>query len=229
MCLAMVLPSFVTLLYFVALAGTNESIQQFAYAIGKSIQFALPIVWVGLICRERLGWPVPTTRGLAGGFGFGLLVLVAMMLLYHHVLQPLGVFTSAAVEVRAKVMGLGISSLPRYVAVAVFYSLCHSLLEEYYWRWFVFGRLRGLLSLWPAIGVSSLAFMMHHVILLATYFGWLSPWTYLLSLGVAVGGIFWAWLYHRSGSLYGPWLSHLLIDAAIFVVGYDLVSDLFLG
>jgi len=67
------------------------------------------------------------------------------------------------------------------------------------------------------------------VILLATYFGWLSPWTYLLSLGVAVGGIFWAWLYHRSGSLYGPWLSHLLIDAAIFVVGYDLVSDLFLG
>ena len=29
----------------------------------------------------------------------------------------------------------------------------------------------------------------------------------------------WAWLYHRSGSLLGPWLGHALVDAAIFV-GY---------
>jgi uncharacterized protein len=54
----------------------------------------------------------------------------------------------------------------------------------------------------------------------------LSPWTWLFSLSVAVGGAFWAWLYQRTGSLYGPWLSHLLVDAAIFLVGYDLASDL---
>jgi uncharacterized protein len=36
------------------------------------------------------------------------------------------------------------------------------------------------------------------------------------------GGAFWAWLYHRSGNLIAPWLSHALIDAAIFTVGYDL-------
>ncbi len=225
----MVLPSFVTLLYFVFLAGTSESLQQAAYAVGKSVQFAFPLVWVGLICRERLGWPAPSVRGLAGGFGFGLLVLVATMVLYQHVLQPLGVFATAADQVRSKVAELGIDSLARYVALGVFYSLCHSLLEEYYWRWFVFGYLRRLLPLGPAIGVSSFAFMAHHVVLLATYFGWLSPWTWLFSLAVAVGGAFWAWLYHRSGSLYGPWLSHLMIDAAIFLVGYDLVSDLFVG
>ena len=27
----------------------------------------------------------------------------------------------------------------------------------------------------------------------------------------------------ESGSLLGPWLSHCLIDAAIFLIGYDLV------
>ena len=30
----------------------------------------------------------------------------------------------------------------------------------------------------------------------------------------------------RSGSLAGPWLSHLVVDAAIFLVGYDLARDL---
>ena len=32
-----------------------------------------------------------------------------------------------------------------------------------------------------------------------------------------------AWLYRRSGSLVGPWLSHLLVDAGIMVIGYDLL------
>ena len=31
-------------------------------------------------------------------------------------------------------------------------------------------------------------------------------------------------LYDRSKSLYGPWLSHALVDAAIFVVGYQMVK-----
>jgi uncharacterized protein len=46
-----------------------------------------------------------------------------------------------------------------------------------------------------------------------------------LSAGVAVGGAFWAWLYERTGSIFGPWLSHLLIDAGIFWIGYDLIRQ----
>jgi membrane protease YdiL (CAAX protease family) len=40
-----------------------------------------------------------------------------------------------------------------------------------------------------------------------------------------VGGAFWAWLYHRSRSLWGPWLSHALVDATIFVIGWDLITQ----
>jgi len=40
-------------------------------------------------------------------------------------------------------------------AVGVFYALCHSLLEEYYWRWFVFARLREQMRLSTAMMVSS--------------------------------------------------------------------------
>ena len=156
----------------------------------------------------------------------------------------------------------------KYIALGAFYAVCHSFLEEYYWRWFVFRRLHLLWSprspreregeapaepvagtvsagaspshrrfllaaqdattpVASAVVVSSLAFMTHHVILLATYFGWGSPWTYFFSACVAVGGALWAWLYERTGSLYGPWLSHVVVDAAIFVVGYDMARGLF--
>ena len=30
-------------------------------------------------------------------------------------------------------------------------------------------------------------------------------------------------LYERYGSLYGPWLSHLLVDCGIMFIGYDLI------
>ena len=43
------------------------------------------------------------------------------------------------------------------------------------------------------------------------------------SLGVAVGGAAWAWLYERTGSVLAPWVSHLLIDATLFVIGWDLL------
>ena len=33
-----------------------------------------------------------------------------------------------------------------------------------------------------------------------------------------------AWLYERGGSVWSPWLSHLLVDAAIFVIGWDLLQ-----
>ena len=81
------------------------------------------------------------------------------------------------------------------------------------------------MSLGFALLISSLGFMAHHVLLLATYFSWSSPAMYFFSLSVAVGGAAWGWLYERTGSLYGAWFSHLLVDAAIFVIGFAIVHS----
>ena len=61
-------------------------------------------------------------------------------------------------------------------------------------------------------------------VILTAFFGWTSPAAYVFSLCVAIGGIFWAWLYARSQNLYSIWVSHLMIDAGIFVIGYDLIK-----
>ena len=224
---ALFFPTLVTLVYFVWLTDFT-TFKQVSYAVGKLLQFAFPLVWVFLIARQRPKWQQFAGRGMGVGIGFGLLVVGAMLGLYWGWLLPSGFFTAAIKEeIVDKIHGFGITHVWLYAALGVFYALIHSLLEEYYWRWFVFGQLQKHVALAPAILISSLGFMAHHVILLAVYFGWDSPATYLFSLAVAIGGGVWAWIYSRGNSLLGPWLSHLLVDAAIFIIGYDLARDLF--
>jgi membrane protease YdiL (CAAX protease family) len=222
---AMILPTLVTLFYFVSLDSSAPAVQQLGYAIAKLLQFVFPVFWVYVICRERLAAPRMSTKGLWAGVVFGLLVTAAMLAIYHGILKPRGSMETAATEIRQKVVGFGVNRVWLYVLMAGFYSLIHSFLEEYYWRWFVFGRLRRVISMPVAIVVSSLAFMLHHVLVLGAYFGWTSAETYLFSVCVAVGGAVWAWLYHRADSLIVPWISHLLVDAAIFLVGFDIVQQ----
>ncbi|MCH2114302.1 MAG: CPBP family glutamic-type intramembrane protease [Pirellulales bacterium] len=220
---AMVLPSLVTLAYFVWAKGLAAGAQQATYSIAKAVQFAFPLFWMALVQRQRLRFNLFSSRGVALGVGFGLIVFFAGVVLYHTWLKTSEFFLLGQQPIRDKVAELGINQPWQFIALGVFYSLCHSLLEEYYWRWFVFAQLKSLLSCWPAATISALGFMAHHVIVLGTYFGFFSLSTWLFSLAVACGGFFWAWLYHRSESLLAPWLSHLLIDAAIFTIGYHML------
>ena len=224
----MVFPSVLTLAYFEILAKQPSVVQQCVYAVGKSIQFGFPLMWVLCVVGEKIRWEWPARTCLGPSVAFGLLVSLAMVAMYYGMLKPQGFFVEPSREVRGKILQLGLNQLWKYAGVGVFYSLGHSLLEEYYWRWFVFGRMRAYLSVRAAVIVSSAGFMAHHVILLAHYFTWQSPSTYLLCLGVAAGGAVWAAIYQQSGSLYGPWASHGLVDAAIFSLGFDLAGDVFL-
>jgi membrane protease YdiL (CAAX protease family) len=107
-----------------------------------------------------------------------------------------------------------------FVIVGVFYSLIHSGLEEYYWRWFLYRRLTKTMRWNHAAVLSSCGFMLHHVLILGTYFGFTHWVTWLGSIGCAVGGLYWCWSYKRFDNVYPLWISHGIIDAAIFVVGY---------
>ncbi len=225
---ALGLPTVAAWFYF-GFDGDASGLRKAAYAIGKATQFGFPAIW-WLTVRRR--WPalrLKPGKDLAGvfqGLAFGGAAFLATLVVYHGWLEPAGYFATSGRVIQGRLIGFGIDSLAAYLAVAVFYSLIHSFLEEYYWRWFVFGGLRTLMGPWPAILVSSIGFMAHHVIVLSVYFGWLSPATLFFSLAVAVGGGVWAWIYHRSGSLAGPWASHLLADAAIFAVGFELIRPL---
>jgi uncharacterized protein len=220
---SLLFPTAVTWLYFIALDGAAAWLQQSAYTIGKCVQFALPAVWVLLVRRERTICARPLAWSLVAGLVLGLAIGAAMFVLYLAVLKPSGTFEGPAAAVRAKVESFGAGSPIAFVALGVFYSAIHSLLEEYYWRWFVFGQLARGCNLPIAIAISSVGFALHHVLVLAHYFGWTSPLTWLFTVCIVIGGALWAGLYRASNSLAGSWLSHALVDAAIFAIGYQML------
>ena len=220
---AAVFPSFVVWLWFGPLADSRQAVQLFAHMTEKAVQLVLPLAWVAYCSRGSFGWPRTILAGVRFGVSFGATIAIATVLLYAIWLRPTGSLLAGVAPILQKVRGLGIDTPTRYIVWATLIALANSAMEEYYWRWFLFGRLRLFVPTWAAIALSSVAFAAHHVIILGTFFGWNSWPMVLFSISVAVGGGVWAWLYNRSGSLLGPWLSHILIDAAIFVIGYDLI------
>lgn len=233
-----VFPTIVTWVYFVLLKDNSPATQQTAYSIGKAVQFGIPIAWVWFAHRDYLKKdestkPLKLRLGVSEqmwlGTGFGFLVVAAMFAFYFGFFQGTEIGNSLVAKVREKTIGTGVNTTSKFLLLGLFYAICHSFLEEYYWRWFVFGYLRKLMSIVPAIVISSFGFMAHHVILLAVFFGWSSPLAYLFAAGVGVGGAVWAWLYQSTGTLRSAWLSHLIVDAGIFSLGYFLIRDSLVG
>jgi membrane protease YdiL (CAAX protease family) len=222
---ALTFPTLLTLVYFILLAESAAWMQLAAKAIGIVVQVGFPLYWVVRVQKMRLSLPPVKRTDLVIGGLLGLAIVAAMFAAYHLWLKSSNSFDAAAAEIREKVKGFGIDSTVKFAALGLFYAALHSLLEEYYWRWFAFAQLRRVIQPVPAIAISAIGFMAHHVIVLSVFFGWGTFLSLFLSLGVAVGGVLWAWLYDHTRSLYGPWLSHALVDAGIFLVGYEIVRS----
>lgn len=218
---SLLLPTVATWVYFVALAGRSSV--QAAYGASKVVQFALPLVWTLWVQRRSLSLAAPGWLDIGTGFGLGLLFVLAGVGAYLGYFKASPYLSQATGLISERLKDWNLNTTGRFVAFTVFLSLVHALLEEYYWRWFVCGQMARAAAPGWAIAVSSLGFMAHHVIVIHGLLRAPWPLTAALSLSVGVGGAAWAWLYLRSGSLYGPWISHMLVDAAIMWIGYDLV------
>jgi membrane protease YdiL (CAAX protease family) len=248
---ALIFPSFMAWLYFVVVSESSTTgappnlSMQILYAVGKVVQFGLPVLWVWrtdrgalrtLFAIERPETPPAdagrnsgnSPYGIRLGLWFGIAVAAIVLVIYmatrrDDVLQPSDLFFGVPARLRAKLNQLGLMTPWRYVELGVFLAVINSGLEEYYWRWFVFGRLKRYLPVAAAIVVSSLGFMGHHVIVLGVYFpGRFWEAVVPFSLAIALGGAVWAWIYHKSGSLAGSWISHFIVDVAVMAFGYDL-------
>lgn len=226
----MVLPSAGAWLYFVTFP--EASFLPLLYAASKLVQFSFPLAWILLVLRQRPKGLVPLARVSARDLGAGAVsggaIAVLLAGVYLAVIKDSGLALVASPRIASRLEVIGAARPAAFLALTLFLAIAHSFLEEYYWRWFVFGRLRRHGGITFSVILSSLAFAAHHVIVLHSFIGpgrflWV---TVILSFSVAVGGGLWAWLYARSGSLVGPWLSHALVDLAVMTIGYDLSRGL---
>lgn len=219
---AMALPFFASLVYFVLLAGSLTA--TIVYSLTKIFTVVWPILATFLLeghaFRPR---PVRWKRHYAAlplGAATGLLVGGAIIGAY--LLTPIGDYARASAEdVARKVTQIGITGPGRYVMVGIFLAGLHSLVEEFFWRWYVFGRLHCTVPRGMAYLFANLGFAGHHYVVLGCYFSAMGAFVFGTSVGL--GGALWCWLYRRQKTLVGCWISHALVDTAILCIGYQLI------
>ncbi|RLB57264.1 MAG: hypothetical protein DRJ42_00770 [Deltaproteobacteria bacterium] len=220
---ALVVPLLGSLLYFVWVP--EGALGQAAYTLTKVFTLVYPLFFLrsiganGLTRRQDdqgARWPSWRSVALAG-LGSGVLIAALGAAL---MLTPLGdLVRLGAGAATAKADALGFRE--HFVLFAIFISVIHSGLEEYYWRFFVYGQLREKCRPWVAHGIAAVAFAAHHLVLTLQFFS--VGLAVFMAVAVAVGGLLWSLMYERQGTVLGSWLSHLCVDAFLMVVAYQLV------
>ncbi len=218
-------PTLITWIYFVILHGQSAQIQQIAYGTLKTLQFLLPVLAAWIFARSELRVGHFGRQGVLLGVGFGVFVITAMIALYGLFIRHTPIDSRLQEMIVEKVSSLGMDSRSKFLLLGAFYSIVHSGLEEYYWRWFAFRWAQSIFATWKANALSSIGFMLHHILVLGYFFGFAQWQTWLCSIAIAIGGAYWAWLYDRTNNLVANWLSHALVDAGIFILGFALIGS----
>lgn len=122
-----------------------------------------------------------------------------------------------------KFVQVGLNSLDRYLLLSVYWCLINSFIEELFWRWMSITMLKKYIhSNHLSIVVACLFFCLHHVLAIAAY-GVSWPLILVGTLGVFIGGMVWGYMFVKQNHLWGAWISHILADAAIFWMAWNLI------
>jgi membrane protease YdiL (CAAX protease family) len=209
-------------LYFVVCVNTPW--MRLLYAGCKVAQAAIPLLgwWVLGMERQR---PWSRIRGaMVAGLVSGIALGGGILALRAGPLAGWAPLAAAAGPIRQRLVDLGAATPARYLLLALALSVAHSLFEELYWRWFLLGQLQRRMPLPAALVLAGCAFAAHHWIVIDSFLaGRHRLVATLLTLSVAAAGVFWGWLFQRYHSLVAPWISHLLVDAALMALGWQLV------
>lgn len=183
------------------------------WAAMKAWLLLVPLAFLRWVDREPISLSPPRNGGLAAGAVSGIAIAAAITAAWllagdrlvdpeglHRVVEPTGLLAPRA-----------------YLGAAVFWIAVNSVLEEYVYRWFVYSRFRRLVGSGTAVVLAAVVFALHHVVALGAFFGW--RMALIGGTAVLAGGIVWSGLYGRYGSVWVPWMSHAIVDVAVFGIG----------
>lgn len=217
---ALIIPLFASLFYFIWFSGTTFG--KATYVGTKVFTLLWPFIAVKWILKENFfddPRPIKRRESLIIGTVFGILTTVVMIVMYLYTPPGEMIRDNAEVIVK-KIDELGVQKY--FILFAIFISFAHSALEEFFWRLFGFGQMRKLVSVAMAILIAAIGFSLHHIVVLSEYVS--LPLAFMFGACVGLGGAVWSWIYHRTNSLLGAWISHMIVDLGIMWIGWDLLS-----
>lgn len=201
-------------LYFVVFP--NGAAAQGFYSGTKILMLVWPFVWI-FLGREffKSFWETRLSSVL-WGLGLGVLIFGGIFGVFYLFENYFLQFAPLVLE---KVKDFNL--LEYYITYAIFLSIVHSLFEEFYWRFFILKGLQLKFSPVWAMVISSLAFASHHFIVVMAFFPlWISL---IFTLAIFGAGMIWCFIYLRTKSILGSWISHFFADVVIMYIGYLLI------
>lgn len=195
----------------------EDYVGKLIFAASKFWILLVPLFWVAFVEKDKFSISKPKLGGFGVAAGLGILMSAVIYAAYAF-FGPLLIDPAGIKEMAAEV---GLANPYVYLGGAAYWILVNSILEEYVWRWFVVKQCRTFMPKWTAITASAGCFTIHHIIAMQIYFSW--PVTILASMGIFIGGATWSWCYLKYKSIWPGYLSHAIVDAAVFAIGYVMI------
>jgi uncharacterized protein len=204
----------VTMALFIAPGAIGNAI----FTLVKIWIVLLPLLWTWKTNPTALRLPQFKKQQVLMGVAWGLLMFVTIIAVYWSI----GRNSIDLAAIRSKAQEVGIINFNVYLAGFFYWSLINSFIEECIWRGFVYSQCAVLMNSLAAIIFSALFFTLHHSIAL---YGYTHNWLIVAlgSLGVFLAGVIWSVCYRKSGSIAPGYISHILADVAIGLVGWQLL------
>jgi membrane protease YdiL (CAAX protease family) len=99
--------------------------------------------------------------------------------------------------------------------------LINPILEELYWREFMYGRISSKLGNILAVMITAIFYSLYHLIVVMEIFSF--PFNMLAVIPVFLAGIMWGVFRIRLGSITAPIISHCLADIGIMLMYWNII------
>ena len=150
--------------------------------------------------------------GIVSGLVFFIFIFGGMVLLHDYLLD--------IEALRALLLAWGFIG-PGEIFLVLVLLLLNPVLEEVYWRGYMFEKLRAKGSAFSAVTVSATFYTLYHVLTVMQLF--VVAYALVAVIPVLIAGLFWGYIRERTGSITATIIGHGLADLGIVCVYWFFV------
>lgn len=150
--------------------------------------------------------------GVASGLVFFIFIFGGMLFFHEYLLD--------VEELRALLVAWGFIG-PAEIWLILVLLLLNPVLEEVYWRGYMFEKVRNTGNAAKAIAVTGVFYTLYHVLTTMQLFE--VAYTLVAVIPVLIAGLFWGYVRERTGSITATIIGHALGDLGIVCVYWFMV------
>lgn len=117
-----------------------------------------------------------------------------------------------------KINELASINLQNIIFIGLYIIIFNSILEEYFWRAFIFEEFhKRIKPVWAYI-ISATAFSFHHVVF---FYNWFSPTFFIfVTIGLIAYALIMNFVWNKYRELFSCWLPHAMVDVVQIYIGF---------